>query len=90
MTARRPFTLHEGPQQVYRLYAGPRCLYVGITEDLDRRLAQHQSDKPWWPQVDRIEHETFRGRAAAMDAETFLIRALNPEHNVNGWGHRRG
>lgn len=85
---RRPFPVHRGPQYLYRLYAGEQCIYVGITENLKARLASHAHDKPWWPEVDRVEHEIIYGREEAMDAEQFLIRVLDPPHNVNGRGHR--
>jgi len=37
---------------LYRCYdRSGALLYVGITDALGRRMAQHASDKPWWGDV---------------------------------------
>lgn len=86
----RPFVCHNYRHWVYRLYDGDTCLYVGMTKNLDQRLASHRSGKPWWPQVDRVESEWYYTRSEAMIYEEGLIQDLDPVHNVNGRGYRRG
>jgi hypothetical protein len=37
---------------VYWLWAvDGRLLYIGMTNDVERRMEQHAADKSWWPQV---------------------------------------
>jgi predicted GIY-YIG superfamily endonuclease len=68
---------------LYRLYdADDRLLYVGVTRDVDRRLAAHRNDKPWWPQVARRSVEWFDERGDAAKAETQAIRSETPAYNI--------
>lgn len=54
---------YDGENWVYRLY-GPRdrLLYVGVTNNLQRRLAQHWADKSWWDEVVRYEAVPYHGQ----------------------------
>ena len=83
---RRPFILHNEAYWVYRLFAGERCLYVGRTANLPQRLGSHRSQKPWWPEVDRIEKDMVLTREVAMLDEEHFIRKLQPVHNIVGRG----
>lgn len=67
---------------VYRFYAADgRVLYVGCTTDLPQRLATHQSEKPWWSEVIRVECEQFgTDRGGAYARERQLILDLRPQH----------
>jgi hypothetical protein len=49
---------------LYRLFDARRVVYVGITEDLARRPAEHRRDKPWWPTVTRIGFTVCADRRA--------------------------
>jgi predicted GIY-YIG superfamily endonuclease len=67
---------------MYRLYSGDTLLYVGQTERLRQRLAQHKASKDWFPQVDRVVAEEYRNRTQAMGAENRAITGERPVHNV--------
>lgn len=75
----------EAPTALYRCYdlAGV-LLYVGISDNLKARFAQHAADKPWWPEVTRKTVAWHPSRAEAEAAETAAIRAEHPRHNIKG------
>lgn len=56
-------------------------LYVGVTENLTRRMYQHKRSKPWWRRVRRTATETYPTRADAIEVESAIIRAERPPHN---------
>jgi excisionase family DNA binding protein len=66
---------------LYRIF-GDRStlLYVGITDNYDRRMRQH-SEKSWWRDVRRIDTQEFATRTEALRAETVAIKAERPLHN---------
>lgn len=67
---------------LYRLYgASDRLLYVGITDNPNRRWTQHATDKPWWPEVTRKALAWLDTREDAAAAETAAIRGEKPVHN---------
>lgn len=67
---------------VYRFYdSAEHLLYVGISMNLNSRLAKHQQ-RGWWPDVIRCDVEWFEGREAAKAAERRAIIKENPIHNV--------
>jgi predicted GIY-YIG superfamily endonuclease len=73
------------PTGLYRLYSAPgELLYIGITNDIRRRFANHARSKSWWVYVDpsRTRVEWLPCRADAESAELQAIRAENPLHNV--------
>jgi hypothetical protein len=73
----------SAPNVVYRAFAeNDQLLYVGLSMNAAARLAQHQRDKPWWTDVDRVEFEHFEDRATAAEAEARAIAGENPVHNV--------
>lgn len=68
---------------LYRLYdADETLLYIGVTDNPDRRFKQHRNTKPWWPGVSQktIEWHTTRRRALAEEAAA--IEAEAPAYNV--------
>lgn len=74
----------QGNNWVYRLYdVDGDLLYVGCTEDVERRLREHHS-KPWFPLVDHVEADIYDGRASAAHAELRLIHEHQPPYNVQG------
>jgi predicted GIY-YIG superfamily endonuclease len=69
---------------VYRLLAASgRLLYVGMTNELGRRLDQH-TEKRWFPQVKTITLQWFPTKEDARRAEQHAIRAEHPVHNIAG------
>ena len=83
---------------VYTLLASDgTVLYVGCTDSLGRRLGQHKY-KPWWPEVARVESDTYPSLEVGREMETQRIREMQPVHNIdftekspfaNGWAVRR-
>lgn len=57
-------------------------LYIGITNNPDRRMEQHASTKPWWDEVRYGHLEVYRTRAQALAAERTAIRQERPLYNL--------
>jgi predicted GIY-YIG superfamily endonuclease len=69
---------------VYRLYdADGTPLYIGLTNDPERRFKQHRSSKPWWPQVARKVIDWYPTRDRAFLEEADAIETETPIHNTN-------
>lgn len=67
---------------VYRAYNKKGTLiYVGITCDIGRRIAQHKADKPWWNKVEKIIIRKYRSRPEAERIERQAILKYNPIYN---------
>jgi len=67
---------------VYRLRGFTGCLlYVGCTNDFDRRLSEHRRLVPWFPLVHSADIERFPGPDAAFAAERQAIRDEHPLFN---------
>lgn len=64
-------------------------LYVGVTSNLYRRLAAHQSATSWWGDVHTIAIHAAKTRRAAARLEATSIVALQPRYNVNGRTEKR-
>lgn len=84
-----PPPLEDRPHFLYRWW-GPndRLLYVGITNDLERRTGEHAAEKPWIAEAVGATVETFPSRSAALAAEERAIFSENPVYNVihnYGW-----
>jgi hypothetical protein len=78
-----------GQSVVYEFFdANGARLYVGVTDDLERRFGGHRA-KVWWPLVVRCEVEPLATRRAAELVEAHLIATANPPHNVIGVSDRR-
>jgi predicted GIY-YIG superfamily endonuclease len=58
-----------------------RAVYVGSSADIDKRIATHAAQAPWWPQVDTVERIEVSSRALAFHRERELIDELKPERN---------
>lgn len=72
----------DEPHALYRFYgAGGTLLYIGITNEIPRRLKQHNKDKPWWLGVSRIDVEHYPTRHAVLEAERRAIMAEKPLYN---------
>lgn len=67
---------------VYKLRNLARCvIYIGMTEDLKRRLSAHACDKLWWPDVAFVSSARYESREAALVAEAVAIQDARPVHN---------
>jgi predicted GIY-YIG superfamily endonuclease len=72
------------PTALYRLRdRSGDLLYVGITENPERRYNDHAKDKSWWPDVDDRSVEWFPTRNHAIAAEAEAIHTERPRHNVH-------
>lgn len=57
-------------------------LYIGISDDPDRRMGQHVDGKPWVVEAVRVEFvDWFDTREEALEAEEALIREELPLYN---------
>ena len=57
-------------------------LYVGYSAGVFKRLGDHQTGSPWWPQAVSVDLEWFKARADALRRERELIQYHQPEHNT--------
>lgn len=76
---------------LYKIYAeDSRLLYVGITNNLIPRLADHS--QIWWmshERINRIEFVNFDNRSDAREKEKELILNLKPVYNRQDTGLSR-
>jgi hypothetical protein len=62
------------PAAVYRpCDATGTLLYIGMSQRVGGRMADHENNSPWWPEVRSVTFETWPTLAAA--------RAEHPVHN---------
>jgi predicted GIY-YIG superfamily endonuclease len=67
---------------LYRVFdAADQLLYVGITEDLFKRLSQHRDQSGWFDQASRLVIEWYGTREACRQAESSAIKAERPLWN---------
>lgn len=72
---------------IYRLLdASGRLLYVGISNDLTRRLREHAKEKSWWHEVRGHFHVPCADREDAQRQESLAIQTENPKYNIVGRG----
>lgn len=64
-------------------------LYVGVTDDVERRFREHARNKDWWPLVHRRSVLVFPDRHSALAWEAALIEALLPQFNQTGAAHQQ-
>lgn len=57
------------------------CLYVGMTNSLGRRFAEHRAIQPWWSQADTIRVTPCADFLSAEELEQDSIFLLRPVHN---------
>lgn len=73
----------EAPTALYRLFdLEGTLLYVGITDALKNRMAQHAGEKAWWPAVVKKTVTWYGSRAEAEAAESAAIQDEAPIYNV--------
>lgn len=74
-------TAPDGPTAVYWLYGkGGELLYIGVTDDVPRRLAQHRR-KPWGVEITTHREHWTTSREAALAMEETLIPEELPKWN---------
>jgi hypothetical protein len=68
---------------VYRAFdADGELLYVGCTDNAEKRLKAHAKGSDWYPDAARWTFEEHATRAAGLAAEAAAIRAELPHCNV--------
>lgn len=73
---------------LYRFYnSRHQLLYIGITNNITRRLTQHDADKPWFHQAATIKVEHYPTRKEALAHEAAAIVAEKPLYNIH---HNQG
>lgn len=84
MSERPSMVVHE-PHELHYLYRwwapDGTLLYVGLTNDFERRSGEHAKDKPWMVPGVQATVQTFPSRAELVAAERQAIRMENPRHN---------
>lgn len=81
--------LDHSPTDLYRFYGSDgQLLYVGISLSAAHRASQHRAEKPWWPDVARMDVEHFDNRVDAARAEMVAIKAEHPRYNIVGANQR--
>lgn len=69
---------------VYRFFdVDDDLLYVGMTNNPERRFLEHVESKVWWYEVDHFEVEWFDNRFLAEDAEVVAIWQEQPRYNID-------
>lgn len=62
---------------------GGELLYVGISNDPDRRIGEHVEGKPWVEEAARVDIvDWFDSRELALEAEEEMIKSERPRYNV--------
>jgi hypothetical protein len=75
---------------LYRLFdESDVLLYVGVTGNLGRRLAQHAVDKAWWEAVATITVKRYPSRDMALAYEAQAILEERPRFNTHHKGAPR-
>ncbi|WP_328530766.1 GIY-YIG nuclease family protein [Nocardioides sp. NBC_00368] len=65
------------------LSATNEVLYVGQTNDIERRTTQHKESSPWFADVAHVRHTKHSTRREALALEAELIALLSPANNVS-------
>lgn len=74
--------LNPDAHVVYRLRSWTGLLlYVGCTNDVDRRLAEHRRLSPWFPLAHTVAEVRFAGPSSGFLAERTAIRDEHPLFN---------
>ena len=70
----------------YELWDGPKKVYIGITNDPERRIGEHDGDRKRFTKMEivgpKVTEETARtGEQEALDAYRRGHNGRNPRHN---------
>lgn len=73
----------DGITTVYRMFNKRNTLlYVGISNRVNARIKQHEKDKSWFQEVDRITAVNYPDRKTALDVEKHAIITEKPLYNI--------
>lgn len=76
--------LSDRKTAVYQIRdAGGRLVYIGMTDNPERRMRQH-SEKWWWPREPQVTVDWYGSRNEAKSVETKMIGLLKPPQNKQG------
>ena len=68
---------------LYEAYdAFGNLLYVGITNDLKRRLNEHRRSAKWWNEQTEVRHTYYASRDEAKEQESRVIADRSPGFNI--------
>lgn len=68
---------------LYRYFADDGALlYVGITNDMSRRMGQHADRKDWWSEVRGVTVDWYPDRPSVLAAEARAVNVEQPRHNI--------
>lgn len=78
----------EGETWVYHcMCSHGAVVYVGIANDVGRRLGQHRASKDWWPDVESVIADRYPTRRQALAVEGHCIKHGNRTHMHNRQGY---
>jgi hypothetical protein len=70
------------PAGIYALYdAEDALLYLGQSQDIRGRVANHRTHQPWGPQIARVAATPIGDLAERVRIEALLILHFLPRHN---------
>jgi predicted GIY-YIG superfamily endonuclease len=64
---------------VYRIYSGDDLLYVGCSNNPERRVKQHRLEKAWQEPITAVLTESYPTLAEAETAERVAIKTEDPQ-----------
>ena len=75
----------------YELYRGNKLVYVGITNDLERRASEHRAEDMQFTRVEQVGRASTRQSAGDWEADriqTYMSHhgGATPEYNLNTSG----
>src|ERR1051325_1688955 len=74
--------IDTAPCALYRHFdADGKLLYIGISDDPERRLRKHKGSSSWAPKIVRMTVEWLNSRTEALAAEKAAILLEMPEFN---------
>jgi len=87
MNIKQLLTFTEQPfkngHAVYRIYnAKENMIYVGVTNDVLMRIAQHRRDKHWRDEITVVHLDWCETRSEALAIENMLIESFKPIYNL--------
>jgi len=83
-----PLSCHRFFERNYRLYfvyaLDGTVLYVGETNNLLRRLSEHERTARWFRYARNLECFSFGDQESVLEAEAEFIEKLHPVFNIRG------
>ena len=82
-------SLMERAYYVYIMSSFSRCLYVGVTNDLVRRVGEHRGLLPWKSVHDAFTRRYNTRRLVFFEVTTDVRAAIAREKQIKSWGRAR-